>query len=135
VRQFQIERLGRTGETTLLGELLPLPCPSLGEWPHRGVADLPWLANKRAYRNEWLSHRQAMLRKLIDQHRPRHVVFAGASALRHWRSIAGDPMERGEEDVRVARRGDTTYLVVRHPASFGVSLEYYQRVGQLLSID
>jgi hypothetical protein len=52
VRRYQRDRLGRTHERAALIEMLPLPAPSLGQWPYDTI--FPEYPTRESYRRDQL---------------------------------------------------------------------------------
>jgi hypothetical protein len=132
VRTYQAQHLASpTGETCLL-ELLPLPSPSTGRWIYADHSRLPMLEDRASYLEMLLPQRIAQLRTMIEEHRPRYVVFVGLSYLDYWKKVVDTETSiRPDQPVRLGDRR-TTVTAIRHPSSFGAKNEYFEAIGRTL---
>lgn len=135
VREYQRASLGRQAGNTCLVELLPLPSPSTGRWLYAQHSSLPYLANRRIYKQTCLASRSAHLRERINEYRPAAVVFYGFSYLKYWQAIAGVNLLHESDGVYHGRDGATLFIVTKHPAATGVTNEYFHQVGRLIHAD
>src|SRR5690606_8834650 len=88
VRAYQRDLIGRkTGETCLL-ELLPLPSRSLNHWGYNLWSSLPFLKDRKTYRDHCVTWRAEHIRTRIEEYKPKVVVFMGTGYLDYWHSIA-----------------------------------------------
>ena len=68
VRAYQRDVIGRKhGETCLL-EILPLPSPSSNVWNYGLWSDLPFLKDRKAYRDYCVPWRAEHIRSRIEEH-------------------------------------------------------------------
>jgi len=132
IREYQRTSLGRLTGNTYLGELFPLPSPSLGHWLYAEHSTLPYLASRKVYRQTCLAFRSAHFRKRIIQHRPAVVVFYGLSYRKYWQAIAGVDLLPELDGVYAGRDDATLFVVTQHPAARGVTNEYFHQVGRLI---
>jgi hypothetical protein len=116
IAQYQASLFGRSGQGVALLELLPLPAPSTGHWPYSHCSTLPILKTRSTYMSAVLPKRIARLKALISTHKPRSVVFYGASYQRHWQAISGCSFGKGPYP-RQASSTHTSFFVVPHPAA------------------
>ena len=119
-------------------ELLPLPSPSTGHWHYAEWSALPWLRDRASYRAHYAEARVRHLRARVREHRPRAVVFAGLQAdyQTWWEAIA--PVPLADRDVagrrcRVGTDGETVYVVMAHPAAWGVTNASLAGIGSLIA--
>lgn len=131
VREYQRTSLGRLTGNTYLAELFPLPSPSLGHWLYAEHSALPYLVNRKVYRQTCLAFRSAHFRKRIGEHKPAVVVFYGLSYRKYWQAIAGVDLLPELDGVYAGGDGATFFVVTRHPAR-GVTNEYFHQVGRLI---
>ncbi len=136
VKAYQRDRLGRWEEETCLLELLPLPARSAGSWLYSGFTAIPGLHSRETYRQQYAKVRARHLRQRVLEYRPAVVVFYSVDGwyLQWWGEIAGMDFETykvGEEVYYAASDAHTRYFVVKHPASRGITHEYYHHVGRL----
>jgi len=137
VKAYQREALGRWHHETCLLELLPLPSPSTGNWLYEAFATVPGLGTRQTYRETYARQRADHLRERIRQHHPATVVFYSVNAwyLEWWRAIANVDLEVRQMDgvdYHVGSDAHTRYLVVHHPASRGITHNYYHGLGRLM---
>jgi hypothetical protein len=132
VREYQRISLGRLTGNTYLAELFPLPSPSLGHWLYAQHSALPYLVDRKTYRQHCFTFRSAYLRKRIGEERPVVVVFYGFSYRMYWQEVAGVDLLPEPDGVYTGRNGSTLFIVTRHPADRGVTNEYFHQVGRLI---
>lgn len=134
VRQYQKDHVGRNSGDTCLVELLPLPSPSSATWLYAQHTDLPILKSREAYRTHTIPWRIDHLRKRVDQHRPRAVVFYGMVYHQWWQEIADPTYEPYDPDgFLVAQNADTLFVISNHPAAKGVTNEYFHQIGRVIA--
>jgi hypothetical protein len=141
VRQYQRHRWGRAGMTpageTLLVELLPLPSPSIQDWPYEGLG----VGTRREYQRRCLPQRIEMLARLWQESstKPRVAVAYGKSYWKHYRKVFG----LSEQDGEAIITGEPTWaqgyavadggvVLVRHPVAFGNSNARWETLGRWL---
>jgi len=135
VRQYQGQLLGRrTGETCLL-ELLPLPSPSTANWLYGQHSRLPYLVDRAAYRRVCLPPRIAHLKRRLQEHRPPVVIFYSRSYQEHWEAIAEVNLTAQSDELFVGRSATSLFLVTKHPATKGVSNEYFHHIGRRIATE
>ncbi len=133
VREYQRASLGRLDGDTCLLELLPLPSPSTGHWLYARHSRLPYLANRKTYRQVCLAPRISHLQRRIIEYKPRAVVFYGFSYREHWRAIAGVDLVQEWDGVCTGRNRSTLFVMTRHPVAKGVTNDYFHQVGRLIA--
>ena len=134
VRAYQGATLGRANGPNCLLELLPLPSPSANEWLYSTHSAIPWLQNRTAYREHVAPTRMRHLQERIGQHRPGVVVFYGLGYRQWWEQIVGSPFVATELDgFYVARTDPTFFALTKHPANRGITNQYFERAGTLVS--
>ena len=133
VREYQRASLGRVGRDTCLLELLPLPSPSTGRWLYAQHSRLPYLADRETYKQACLALRTAHLRKRINEHKPRAVVFYSFTYQEHWQAIAGVDLLQESNGVYTGRNRSTLFIMTKHPAVKGVTNEYFHQAGRLIA--
>lgn len=87
-RTYQAEFLGRAKGETFLTELMPLPKPTVAEWPSEYQRLFGWT------RDEYYAHadeRRELLRKLMEKHLPAVVICYGGKYWNHYRELFGNP--------------------------------------------
>lgn len=141
VRHYQRHRWGRAGsavaDDSLLVELLPLPSPSLHDWPYEGLG----VGSRRDYQRRWLPSRIELLGRLWREAptSPRVAIAYGRSYWEHYRSIFG---LRGRSSETIVTEDPTWaegyvlpeggVVLVRHPVAFGSSNARWEALGRWL---
>jgi hypothetical protein len=127
IADYQATKWGRADGETCVVELSSLATNSLATEQHR--------------RLEHRAERVSLLRARVDEHRPRFVVmYGGGEALDDaWSAIACDD---GQEclntkmmdgfPAKFTRRGQTAFVVARHPVSHGTTDRYWIDIGEEL---
>jgi hypothetical protein len=136
LRQVQCTELGAGDGAGALLELLPLPARGTSAWPYASLhvrrADL---SSRERYTDAVTPLRIAMLRALIEQGRPRVVVFYGRANLAAWASIAGSELRPYEINGRrcfVSERTISYGIAVPHPVARGMTSAFWQALGMHL---
>lgn len=135
IRQYQAERLGRPDDETCLIELLPLPSPSTNEWLYKSISTLSYLESREKYTEELLEHRIKSIQGKIAKYSPNIVVFYSKKYSKYWEEIAGVPFAETESNILVADNGITKFAIITHPATRGVTNEYFCTVGKILRVN
>ena len=138
IKAYQRDRLGRTNGETCLLELLPLPSPSTRHWFYGDYTSLPHLQSRQEYMAHCAPSRAAHLKERLEEHRPNAVVFYSFNwwYRRWWDYIADVPFEHAKTPSGDFFRGAnsaTSFAIVRHPVSRGISNRYYEEVGKILT--
>ena len=134
VRVYQRDVIGRKNGETCLLELFPLPSPSSKSRNYDFWSDLPFLKERKTYRDYCVPWRAEHIRSRIEEHRPKIVVFMGHGYFDYWKSIAGQDFKFDEKGGFWARSsGGTTYVISKHPAAKGVTNAYFENIGIFLS--
>lgn len=132
VRDYQRTSLGRLIGNTYLAELFPLPSPSLGHWLYAEHSTLPYLVNRKTYRQTCVAFRSAHFQKQISEHKPAVVVFYGLSYRKYWQAIAGVDLLHETSGVYAGRNDATLFILARHPADRRAANEYFHQTGRLI---
>ena len=133
VKAYQKDRLGRPAGETCLMELLPLPSPGTDRWFYADWSMLPFLTSRSTYQEQVLPVRIKNLKERIQQHQPKFVIFYGMGYWEHWAAVAEATFTRLAPDgFGWAKKNDTNFLIIQHPAAKGVSNDYFERAGKLL---
>ncbi len=138
VKAYQASSLGRRQGRTCLLELLPLPSPTTGHWLYADLSSLNFLVDRATYREHVVEQRAEHIRGLVTSHRPRAVIFYGVDQwyLPWWQRIAGVEFHKDCLDgqtIYTARDAGTSFVIMTHPASYGVRNRYFQQIGELLA--
>ncbi len=133
VRAYQRDFIGRETEETCLLELLPLPSPSLKNWNYNLWSSLPFLKDRKTYKQYCVPWRIEHIQSMIKKYKPKVVVFMGQVYLDYWHTIAGSHLCFTDKDGFWASISDgTTYIITRHPAAHGVTNLYFETIGNFL---
>jgi hypothetical protein len=134
VRDYQREHLARPTSDHCILELFPLPSPSTNHWLYDKCSNLPYLGNRDHYRTYVAPFRVAHLQSLIQKHRPPCVIFYSFSyRVNYWEKIAGVRMKDNPDlGCALGRNNDTMFAIIKHPATKGISSDYYHSIGRLL---
>lgn len=130
VRAFQANELGRRGGSSALVELLPLPSPGIGHWIYGDATTIPYLSSRERYRSHVVRHRIAAIRERVASYGPAAVVFLGLSYAAYWSEIGCLPLvpARGDDFI-AAKKGQTMFIVAKHPAAHGVPNHLFRNIG------
>jgi hypothetical protein len=96
VRGAQTSGWGRSNSDNCLVELLPLPSPNADDWLYSEWSSLPHLMDRDLYRSHFLETRIAKLRDMIQEHRPRVVLFYGNRYLTWWSEVSGLQLSKAD---------------------------------------
>ena len=88
IRRYQADELGRSGKTTFLLELMPLPKPRIGTWSYDDL--LPQFYSREDYYDRILPKRIIYLRKILERHLPDVVIGYGKDYWKHFRRLFPD---------------------------------------------
>lgn len=132
VRAYQRDRLARAGGETRLSPLFPLPAKSLDDWQYGKWSGSERLSSRANYRAALESRRVTHLASAIAELGPPRVVFFGLSYLNYWSQIAGIPLQPVGNIAHIGATEQTRFVACRHPATKGISNEYFSRIGAAL---
>lgn len=134
VREYQKISLGRSNGDTCLVELLPLPSPSTEVWLYAQYSYLPYLNTREKYKQRCLPLRIKHLQTQITQYKPKAVVFYGLSYYKYWQMIAGIDLWQKTDKIYTGYNRTTFFMMTKHPATQGVTNEYFHQVGRLIGV-
>lgn len=144
VRQFQSRDFCGNDKDVACYELSALPARNKSAWPYKSEAVPHSIRDRRCYEAEHLPRRLEKLGNLLDEHKPKVVVFysdadryvkywsdlSEEKPLQPYKEISGHPVLRGG-------RADTSLLVIRHPnwrsKARGVRDDYFDSVGEIIA--
>lgn len=146
VRTLQTSEWGRSESNNCLLELLPLPSPGTNAWHYDSWTDLPELVSRETYKAKFLHSRARCLKALVNEHKPRSVVFYSMSReyLAAWSEVAGADFSAIEAEemilgnqgqsftARFYRGGPTLFIAIYHPVYKGLTTGYFARVGETI---
>lgn len=125
IKEYQIHNLAdvKKKETATL-ELMPLPSNKASEktWLY-GKLDIPYLKTRKEYLETYKPTRVEKLRKLIQQHQPKLVIFYSLTYLQDWESIIGSKPVEITDGMYVTQTNGTTYCIIPQSVSFGMSYD------------
>jgi len=85
IRDYQVEKLGRSKENTLLCELMPLPKLKLKIWEYSTL--IPQYASRKAYYEKVKPERIKVLRSLYEKNPPKVIIAYGKKFWSDYRQI------------------------------------------------
>lgn len=132
IRQYQAKRLGRRNDDTCLLELLPLPSPSTSKWHYNSISTLPYLSSRKNYSEELLAFRIKSIQQKILQYSPDVVIFYSKKYAKYWEEIADVQFTETADNISTGNNGTTTFAIVTHPATRGVTNEYFCMAGNVI---
>jgi hypothetical protein len=132
VRAYQRDWLARAGGETRLSPLFPLPSKSIDHWNYEAWSGAQQFANRRSYKEHFESLRIEHLRKAILGSAPLTVSFFGASYFEYWARIAKSDFRVSSDGLQFGRMGSTKFVVCNHPATQGITNEYFISAAQVL---
>jgi len=133
VKDYQRDIIGRLTSETCLLELLPLPSPSTAVWNYEYWSNLPFLKDRKSYREYCIPWRTEHIRSRISIYKPKIVVFLGLSYLGYWQAVAGQSVRFVDKGDYWAGQADgTNYVVAKHPATKGLSNAYFEKIGSYI---
>lgn len=133
VRDYQNRLLARKNGETCILELLPLPSPNSTSWLYKDCSQLDFLRSREEYRRQVTRFRIPAIRNKVLEHKPKAVVFYGISYKDHWTEIASiDAFSEIKNDISYRKQGSTIFICSQHPASKGITSEYFHRIGNLI---
>jgi hypothetical protein len=138
LRYYQRDHLARSDGGTCLLEFLPLPSPSTGHWLYRDNMDLPQLKTRESYKQYYGRPRALHLAQRVQERKPTAVIFYSFDNWyrQWWQLIAGVPFieHSGPHGTfYLASNGPTSFAIVKHPASKGLTSHYWHWVGHALA--
>ncbi|HST03829.1 MAG TPA: hypothetical protein VLQ48_03750 [Chloroflexia bacterium] len=138
LRDYQRDHLARSNGDTCLLELLPLPSPTTGHWLFDEYAGLPQLKTRDAYKEYYGRLRALHIAQRVQEHGPAVVIFYSFDSWyrQYWELIAGVPFveQSGPQGTfYFASNSRTSFAIVKHPVSRGLTNHYWHWVGETLS--
>ena len=100
-------------------------------WNYRNWSDLSWLKTRNSYRNYVLLERAVSIQRVIEQYRPKIVIFYSSTWHRLWGVIARGVWSQAiQSRLMGLDRDSMSFYVTRHPRA--ESDEYFQKIGAFL---
>lgn len=132
IRLYQRDEFGRRDNETCLLELMPLPSPSTNEWLYSRISSLPYLETRKKYTEKLLEFRIKAIQEKIFEYAPEIVIFYSKKYTKYWEQIAGIPLTEFENNISIGHNQSTTFAIVTHPATRGVTNEYFCQAGNII---
>lgn len=135
-REYQIEHFGRKTSDHAILELMPLPCRSIQskDWAYAS-SGVEGLSSRKKYLNTYKPERIKRLRELIQEHKPKLVIFYSMTYLKDWALVSDSPFQEAiEKKLHTAKDGSTIYAVVPHPAARGMSNNDWKEVAESIML-
>lgn len=123
IREFQIKHLGRKGTNHALLELMPLPSKSIKakDWLYTETT-MEGLSSRKEYLETYKPQRIEALRKLIEEHKPKHVICYSLTYKEDWKQLTDTAfIEVNPGRVYLAKGPDTTIAITPHSVATGLS--------------
>jgi hypothetical protein len=112
VRRYQRDRLGRTSERAALIEMLPLPAPSLGQWPYDTI--FPDFPSRESYRIDQLPKRIDLIKRHLA-YGPKLVVAYGSAYWPNYKALfPGVGQWQSAAPFQVGRGQHSTVILTPH---------------------
>lgn len=131
IREFQKNTLGRsTPGSPAIMELMPMPSKSLNNWLYPSCPsfkNLNLFKTRKQYQDHFAQHRQQMLMKMMEEHRPELVVLYGTPPFKAGQEAFSDLIGR-QSDLR----GKAIKLC--HPVARGKTNSYWENQGREASL-
>src|SRR5690606_21762314 len=99
---------------------------------YRLWSDLPFLKDRKTYRDYCVPWRIEHIRSRIRENKPKFVVFMGQVYFKYWQAITESSFSQ-DGGFWIAKSGNTTYVITKHPAARGVTNAYFETIGKYLS--
>ncbi len=112
IRKYQSQQLGRSGGSTLLLELMPIPKPRMNSWDYGCL--LPQFQSPDDYERIVKPRRVEMIRELIKQHPPRILVAYGKKYWDDFRRLFPDTTFAVENKFEWVVSGKTLVILSDH---------------------
>lgn len=111
-----------------------MPSPNTSTWLYRDNSSLPYLIDRKAYREHIADERIAHLKDRISHYQPKTVFFYGLQYQAYWDQIAGiHNWVKSPEGILYESENQTLFVVAKHPAANGVTNEYFHQIGRLIA--
>jgi len=140
IKKFRTESLGRAFSNNCLLEMFPLPSPKANQFNYSEWTDYK---NRENYKNTIKNLRINNIKQLINENQPKFVIFYSTDKeyCGYWNKISEIDFDKVQTNIfkerkknsliiKIAKKGNTTYAIVNHPASRGIPDEYHKTIGQ-----
>ena len=134
IKEFQMNSFGRSNSENAVLELMPLPSKSIHnkDWLYKETG-IKGLESRKEYLEMYKPLRVEVLKKLIEKHKPKLVLFYSKTYMEDWKNIAdGEYTEQIPILLQTAKNHDTLLAVVPHPVSQGRSNNDWETIAMKL---
>lgn len=137
-RYYQRHHLGRLNGNNYCPELMPMPSPSTGKWEWQDIFQSYFnLPDRESYFQAVAPNRITRLRQLIQQYKPKLVMFYSTGYTERWKQIIGSSDITWISISRFMRYGwikrdGILYVISSHPTTKGVSNDNFRQLGEFI---
>lgn len=136
LRDYQVQRLGRSNDETCLLELLPLPSPNTSSFIYKDWDIIPNNEDRDSYTKSLIQERIKQIRALIAQYKPKYVVMYSTDKkyIAYWQKIVAPTVLThhaiGKKSMYIGHNSSTNtkYCICGHPTS-PIPASYFHDVG------
>lgn len=137
ILNFQIEKLGRKNAEPAHAflELMPLSCSTTKtkDWLYSDF-NIEGLSSRREYLKTYKPKRVTAIRSLIQEYKPKLVIFYSRTYFEDWREIIEQEIvELIPETVHLAKGEYTVYIIVPHSVAYGKSNKDWSKISETVS--
>ena len=130
IREYQIKHFGRKKTDHAVLELMPLPCKSISkkDWIYES-SGIDGLLSRKEYLKTYRPERAKRLRELIQEHKPKLVIFYSMSYLDDLKNITKVQFDEViKKKLYIAKDDSTLYAVVPHSTAHGMFSSDWKQV-------
>lgn len=143
LKKIQSKEFGRSDSTNAILELFPLPAPNHDKHNYQ-ASKLPYLKDKKTYKEEVVKKRIQLLKSLIFDKKPKFVIFysTGKDFIKYWKQITGDLAFKTEHIIPgrsersryllLDKKEGITFGITQHPTYTGTSDKELLETGKLI---
>lgn len=130
IKKYQKDEWGRRESNNCLIELMPLPKKSTKDWFYNKYSDITYLRDKKVYWDEISPQRIEHIKKRLNQHNPKVVVFYSTQKkyVNCWERIIdrtfNEAIKINGKKVRFTKNKKTLFVITTHPVAHGISDNY-----------
>lgn len=112
IRNYQADDLGRYQGNTLLGELMPIPKPSISDWAYEDL--IPQYTSREDYYAKVKPYRLDYLHKRIHENHPKTIIAYGKSYWSEYQTLFEDLTFQAYDSFLVANRKGMKVILTDH---------------------
>lgn len=135
--QYQACHLGRQDGTSCLLELLPLPRRTMRDNIYENCRKHGHICNTPEYRKHFFKIRKKKMTQMINEYKPRLVLFYGTTYLQHWQKVAGTQFTESQTGIYLGQqraiKDQTLFAMIKHPVSWGLNSNYCSTAGEVIA--